>query len=64
MDFWSGCDLNQQRMASENDSNLTMTRTFTLPTEAEVKTWCGIWKENLRDKPIERYCDALRLRPT
>ena len=48
--FRSGCDLQQQRMTSENDTDFTVTRTFTLPTEVEAEIWYGIWKENIRDK--------------
>jgi hypothetical protein len=45
-----GCCLKQERMASENDTDILVTRTFKFSTESEADMWYEVWKENLRER--------------
>lgn len=45
-----GRTLTQERMASENDTDIPVTRTWKFSTENEAETWYIVWKNNLKDR--------------
>ena len=42
--------LKQERMASENDAGILITRIHKLSTESEAEKWYEVWRENLRGR--------------